>query len=512
MEALKGRNMIRSGAAFPRVFFLSTPSQYLPPSHVYTKTQDWREGFSHSNTVLMYYRSLTYILVLASLHTFGQVKKKIREYETAFQLSLFPGISTNGIRSGSFYNKYSINLFGGLSAGNRILELGLITNANMKSTSGIQLAGFANIVGTNAFVNLSLWEERALINTEDFEINRKGIQLAGLLNYVFNHASGIQISGGLNVVGNNFSGWQLAGIGNSAGETTHGVQLAGIYNLSKESVGGFQISSLFNYTDAELSGMQVGLINKARRMKGGNSTPPTRRKGLQVGLINFSKEMDGMQIGLINFGGDARGKQLGLINFFSKIPSKERVKMGTPMGLLNFGSSGSYFRLFSNEIFPTNIEYTTGNCLNCSWTTSGMPLFDDDNLIHNQNALVLGFDPFRDTWGFGYGFQKVLYNKFSIRPSPLNKRRLITYGLKFLHLNRTLSFDKSFNLLSRLNFDWGKRWRFLYLFAGISLNYFVSDPETEQDAYKISSIRFATGKVGALNSEIWPGYTLGVHF
>lgn len=457
-------------------------------------------------------RYASFLFLVVSLNTYGQVKKKIREYEKGFQFSLFPGISTNGISSGSYYNSVSFNLFGGLSAGNRVLELGLITNSNMKTTTGIQIAGLANIVGTNAFINLTLSEERMLINTEDYEVNRKGIQLAGFLNYVLNHTSGMQLSGGFNVVGNNFRGLQLAGIGNSAGETTVGLQLAGVYNLSKESVGGFQVSSIFNYTDAQLSGIQVGLINKARRIKGKKSTPPTRARGLQLGLLNFSKAMDGAQIGLINFGGDARGKQIGLINFFSKYPSKERVRMGTPIGLLNLGSKGSYFRIHYNEIYSTNIEYTTGNCLNCSWVQGSEMPFDDGNQIFNQNALILGFDPFQDTWGFGYGFQKVLYNKFSIRPSSLNKRRVITYGVRFLHLNRSLSFDDSFNLLSRLNLDYGKRWRFLYVFIGVSLNCFVHDAEDSSEVYNIRSIKISTGKVGRLNSEIWPGYAIGIQF
>lgn len=460
----------------------------------------------------MLFRCVVFLFLTVSLNSYGQVKKKIREVEKGFQLSLFPGISTNGISSGSYYNKYSFNLFGGLSAGNRVLEIGLITNGNMKSTTGIQLAGLANIVGTNAFINLTLSEERTLINTEDFEVNRTGIQMAGFLNYVLNNTSGLQFSGGLNVVGNNFKGLQLAGIGNSVGETTLGVQLAGLYNLSNESVGGFQISSLFNYTDAQLSGMQLGLINKARRIKGKKSTPPTRARGLQLGLLNFSKAMDGAQIGLINFGGDARGKQIGLINFFSKYPSKERVRMGTPIGLLNFGSKGSYFRLYYNEIFSTNIEYTTGNCLNCSWVIGSEMPFDDSNQIFNQNALILGFDPFQDTWGFGYGFQKVLYNKFSIRPSPLNKKRVITYGVRFLHLNRSLSFDDSFNLLSRLNLDYGKRWRFLYVFIGVSLNYFLHEEDDIGEIYKIRSIKVSTGKVGGANSDFWPGYVIGIQF
>lgn len=314
------------------------------------------------------------------------------------------------------------------------------------------------------------------------------------------------------MVGNNFKGFQLAGIGNSAGENMIGIQLGGLYNLSKESVGGFQISSFFNYTDAQLSGMQLGLINKARRIKGKKSTPPTRSRGWQIGLINSSKEMDGLQVGLINFGGDARGKQIGLINFFSKYPSKEKVRMGTPIGLLNFGSKGSYFRLSYNEIYPTNIEYTTGNCLNCSWVLGSEMPYDDNNQIYNQNALILGLDPWQDTWGFGYGFQKVLYNKFRMPPSPLNKKRVISYGIKFLHLNRSLSFDDSFNLLSRLNVEYGKRWRFLYVFAGVSLNYFLSEVESSEEVYKIRTTRVATGKVGDLNGEIWPGYVIGVQF
>ena len=133
---------------------------------------------------------VVFLFLVATVNTLGQVKKKIREYEKTFQFSLFPGISTNGIASGSYYNSFSFNLFGGLSAGNRVLELGLITNANMKTTTGIQIAGLANIVGTNAFINLTLSEERTLINTEDYEVNRKGIQVAGFLNYVLNHASG----------------------------------------------------------------------------------------------------------------------------------------------------------------------------------------------------------------------------------------------------------------------------------------------------------------------------------
>ena len=50
------------------------------------------------------------IFFLVSFEGYGQVNKKIREYNRTFQFSVFPGISTNGISSGSYYNSFSLNL------------------------------------------------------------------------------------------------------------------------------------------------------------------------------------------------------------------------------------------------------------------------------------------------------------------------------------------------------------------------------------------------------------------
>jgi len=454
-------------------------------------------------------------IISLSTPSLGQVKKKIREYEKGFQVSLFPGISTNGIYSGSYYNLFSLNLFGGFSAGTRVLEVGVISNATTKSNTGIQLAGLANIVGANAFLNLSQSEEHELISKEGFESNQKGIQVAGLLNYVRDHGKGIQVAGLLNVVGGDFRGVQLAGFGNSSGNSTQGysagLQLASLYNISNESIAGFQISALFNYTNGQLAGTQLGLINKARIIKGKNTLPPTKAKGFQFGLVNFSKEMDGTQVGLVNFGGAALGKQFGLINFFARYPTKEQVNKGVPVGLLNFGSKGSVFRFQMNELFLTNIEYTTGNCYNCSVAQSEMP-FDARNQIFNQNALILGYDPLMDTWGFGYGFMKILYNKNSMLPTDLNNRkRVITYGIRFLHLNRDMSLDRSFNLLNRFHLEYGKRWKGHYLFVSVSVNYFLCEEESG-DVYKIRSAKFDAGKAFGLSTEIWPGYGVGIQW
>jgi hypothetical protein len=156
------------------------------------------------------------------------------------------------------------------------------------------------------------------------------------------------------------------------------------------------------------------------------------------------------------------------------------------------------------------MEFTTGNCLNCSYVMGSEMPYYDQNKIYNQNALILGFDPFQDTWGFGYGFQKILYNKFSVRPVVHNEKRMISYGIKFLHLNKSMSFDKTFNLVTRLNVEYGKRRGFTYLFAGVSLNYFVAEKGNGEEVYSIKSLRIPAGKLFDLASTFWPGYTIGV--
>jgi hypothetical protein len=463
--------------------------------------------------------SALFCIALVPLISFSQEDpvKKIRLYERALQFSLFPGISTNGIASGSYINKYSFNLFGGVSASNRILEVGVISNSHFQSSSGIQIAGLANIVGANAFVNLTLSEERALLH-DNYEVTNHGIQVAGFLNYVLDHATGAQISGLLNHAGGDFNGFQLSGFGNSTGGTSVGIHVAGFYNLAKKSMGGVQVSTVFNYTDEYLSGVQVALFNKARRMVGKNSTPSSKARSLQIGLFNFSREMHGTQIGLINFGKDMRGKQIALINFYDKMKSKEFADAGTPIGILNFGSLGSLSRISTNEIFLANIEYVTGNCKNCTWTVAGPigPPYAENNKKLNQNALALGFNPIERTWGFGWGFQKVLLNKFSPRPNhPLNEIQQITYGLRFLHLNREfIKVDKSMNLVTRLHVEWGRKGkkilRSVYRYGGLALNYFVEERSSERSGFTIRSRTIDLGSSGKYYSMFWPGYSVGV--
>jgi len=461
--------------------------------------------------VISLIRYFILLFILISHSTYGQTKK-LRFKDKDIQVSLFPGISSNGLYSGNYYNKFSMNIFGGVSAGNTILEIGGLSNLSLINSSGIQIAGMVNVVGSNTFLNLTVREERDLIK-DGFRSDFEGIQLAGLINVARDNLSGFQISGGINMAGRAGIGLQLAGISNSVGKYFIGFQLAGIYNISIDAVDGGQVSLISNYTKGELNGLQIGAINKSKVMKGKN-TIPTGNRGFQFGIVNISSNMDGTQIGLINIGRQVRGVQVGLINIFKTAAPKKQGKSGTPIAILNFGNKGTHQRIYTNDLFLTNIEKTTGNCYNCSNTQSGMP-FSGSNRIMNQNALIFSYNPFntkksKPKWAFGYGFQKVFYNKFSMGKNLWNEKRFYSLGVRFLHINRKEKIEPRLSLLSKVHVEYGKRLGKkspFYVFGGITFSmYLHKSLDNLENSFEILSKRS-----NKLTYQIWPGYTFGIH-
>jgi len=178
---------------------------------------------------------------------------------------------------------------------------------------------------------------------------------------------------------------------------------------------------------------------------------------------------------------------------------------------------GTYVRVSFNELFPVSVELTTGNCANCSRVMGTNMPYNDDWKKLNQNALIAGYDKIENTWGFGYGFQRVLLNKFVITPknkfeAKMNESKMISFGLKFIHLNRDMKFDKVFNLVSRANLEYGIRFKWFYIFGGIALNYFFQDADEPREVYSVRSVRISSRRLFGLNTSCWPGYTVGLHF
>src|SRR6476619_2282468 len=64
-----------------------------------------------------------------------------------FQVSLTPGLSSHGKMSGQVVNNFSLNVFGGYTAGTNGVEIGGLFNIDKKEVRYFQAAGIFNVVG-----------------------------------------------------------------------------------------------------------------------------------------------------------------------------------------------------------------------------------------------------------------------------------------------------------------------------------------------------------------------------
>jgi hypothetical protein len=185
-----------------------------------------------------------------------------------FQVSLVPGLGSHGSMSGQVVNNFSLNVFGGYTAGTNGLELGGFFNIDKKGVKYVQAAGLFNVVGGQV----------------------KGLQLAGINNTVLDTVRALQAAGINNIVKGKFNGLQIAGINNLVTDSVKGMQVAGIANFARKKVTGVQIAGIVNFSNKETDGVQVaGIINYSKRLK-----------GVQIGLINICDTSDGYSIGLLN--------------------------------------------------------------------------------------------------------------------------------------------------------------------------------------------------------------------
>lgn len=162
------------------------------------------------------------------------------------QLSLVPGLSTNGPLNSQITCKVSINIIGG------------------------------------------------------YENGLTGTELAGVFNIDKKKVTGIQAAGVLNIAGGPITGVQLAGVCNKDLDSIHGFQAAGIINIAKK-IGGVQMGPI-NQADS-VKGLQYGCLNHTRRLKGiqfGVINYSRDLGGIQWGFINLADTSNGISLGPIN--------------------------------------------------------------------------------------------------------------------------------------------------------------------------------------------------------------------
>jgi hypothetical protein len=441
-------------------------------------------------------KTLFPILLLVSTSLSGQKK-----FVSLFQVSLTPGLSTNGLHPGGYRNFFSLNLTSGYSSANYLLEIGVISNLNETETRGLQLAGIANLTGANSFAGLQS-KEADKLKREGFEANLSGVQVAGLSNLVLNNLNGGQISGGLNAARGGMVGFQLAGISNTILKYSFGMQVAGLWNVSAESMDGVQLAGLANFTNGELYGVQISLINKSGVIEGINSYEKKSPTGIQLGVVNVSKAMNGYQIGLVNIGGRMQGTQIGLINVYhnGKTP---QTRDGTSIGLINIGSSG-YISVYTNEVFYKNVEVATGTVKNRRLNTEGKEKQIQNGLIYATGSGIVNHEK---RWAVGYSLKKFFFNRTT---TPGRSHfNFFSAGVDLLHINHQPGkFTNALSLITRPNVSIGSRIhpknRNFFLFASAAYNFYKSGSGEWllTKGTKLSDKNFAW--------QSWPGFSVGV--
>lgn len=330
----------------------------------------------------------------------------------AIQLSLVPGVSTNGTIAGAVVNEVSVNVLAGYARGLDGLELGGGINLLSHDMKGLQVAGMGNLVGgTVRGVQLAGGVNHSMRAM-------KGLQVAGLGNTVWDTLTGAQVSGAVNVVKRGMSGTQVSGAVNVAIGDMDGVQVSGAVNAVTGTVNKAQVSGALNYAGAvqggqvcggvniakgEVGGGQVGFgANYAANVTGGqfsfgaNVVPGTVAKG-QVGFgLNYAGDvtggqfgfglnlvpgtLQGAQVGVLNIAKRVIGSQVGIINLSDSIA-------GCAVGVLSISRKGYHrFDAVTTDVMPLSLHIRTGT-----------------RAFHN----ILGYSPpltNDDRWGFLYGF------------------------------------------------------------------------------------------------------------
>lgn len=201
-----------------------------------------------------------------------------------FQVSLIPYIGTNHKLSGSVYNKYSFNIFGGYARGVKDLEIGGFFNIDKENVHGAQLAGFFNLVGDT----VTGAQLAGFFNVTGKSM--KGFQAAGFTNVNLGELNGVSASGFVNANFGKVKGAQFAGYVNYA-KSIEGVQGAGFVNCALREVKGLQVAGFVNHAK-DLEGTQIaGFVNHAKHVK----------KGFQIAVVNISDSCKGLPIGVFSF-------------------------------------------------------------------------------------------------------------------------------------------------------------------------------------------------------------------
>jgi len=369
------------------------------------------------------------------------------------QITLISPLGTNGLNSPQVDNIISLNIIAGYAGGVKGFEIGGFANAIKKDMHGLQIAGFGNLVNGKT----------------------SGGQVAGFMNLNMNTTNGAQIAGFMNFSKSNMIGTQLAGFTNMNMDSTNAAQVAGFMNMNKGSSKGAQIAGFANIGTEDLSAAQIsGFANIAN----GNV------KGTQIaGFLNLTKnDMDGLQLGVVNYAKNIKGAQIAVFNV------ADSIENGLAFGVFSFVKKGyKAFELAGSESIHGILSFKTGT-----------------HKFYNIVSLGTNFTGV-DAWALGYGFGTLL---------PLNQRMGLSLEANSFHLNENEIWTSELNMLNKLSanlsFDLGEKFS---VFGGASWNVAVSElKDNEGNVIGSALIPWHTfdKTYNKVNVKQYPGFMVGL--
>ncbi|MFO7825215.1 MAG: hypothetical protein R6V72_14850 [Cyclobacterium sp.] len=294
--------------------------------------------------------------------------------ESPVQMSLTPGLSTQGVFSSQMINNFSLNLLGGYTAGVEGLEVAGLFNMNQRMVTGMQTAGLFNMVGGNV----------------------SGFQAAGIFNNVYGDLTGFQVAGLLNKIGSDLDGAQVSGLVNQVdgkariqiagwanlSRSTDKFQLAGLYNRTEGDAGNAQIAGVFNHSGGNVAYQLSGLINKADTVS-----------GFQLaGLVNIAASSD-YSLGLINIIGD--GEQSISVGLDESSFAQLSLRSG---GKKLYGLLGTGIRLHPITMFGLDLGFGWHAFRKKSY-------FMDIELVNRWSSDFGGMTNYSNSLRFLHGYQ-----------------------------------------------------------------------------------------------------------
>ena len=397
----------------------------------------------------------------------------------------------------------SVNIIG-VSNNRKSLALGALGNVVHEKAYGLQIAGLGNVVSEKAYgLQIGglynhvgdIGRGVAIAGLANTTLGSYyGVQLGGLWNYTSLDTKGVMIGGLGNWVNSGFDGLQLGGLANITRDA-RAIQVAGLTNISK-GLYGIQISGLTNISQDAYGLQLAGLTNISKDVYGlqvgGLTNISLDTYGLQLaGLFNVSHDLYGMQLaGLFNCAKDVYGLQFaGLVNVAKRARGVQFAAIlnvaeesDFPIGLINIIKQGDKGVAFTYDIL--------GNAV-MSFRSGGKYAYGI--LGVGCNAQIEE----RLAVEAGYGLQIPICRWLDVN----NEFKATTMGYNSGYTRSNFSYLLAPSLTL---------WRHCNLFAGASINYFMSDRASAATLLPNAGLWRKEGDRGI--GQLYLGYQVGVQY